>query len=204
MCAYGRRTAASAARGAAAAVLLLPRLHGGKRGSATAVSAARGPAATALMRHQLCGGQWRLCRGQRWQPNCGSSGAVASSRRSAAAVAVREGLSAIAAARWDSATSTTIAEAVRASAGAGRLLQRLRGEISAASTTAAAAVRESAVAGPLLQRLRGGISAHRRSHSMLTSVVLSFATCFRPDVPRFTTYAAHRHSVRIKCSQVQA
>ena len=149
MCAYGRRTAASAARGAAAAVLLLPRLHGGQRGSATAVSAARGPAATALMRHQLCGGQWRLCRGQRWQPNCGSSGAVASSRRSAAAVAVREGLSAIAAARWDSATSTTIAEAVRASAGAGRLLQGLRGDISAASMTAAAAVRASAVAGPI-------------------------------------------------------
>ena len=42
MCAYARRTAASVAWGAAAAVLLLPRLHEGQRGSATAVSAARG------------------------------------------------------------------------------------------------------------------------------------------------------------------
>ena len=42
MCAHGRRTAASAAWGAGAAVQLLPRLFEGQRGSATAVSAARG------------------------------------------------------------------------------------------------------------------------------------------------------------------
>ena len=147
--------------GAAAAVLLPLWLHGGHRGSATAVSAAPEPAATAvLIRHQLCGGQWRSCSGQRWQPNCGSDGAVASSGRSAAAAAVREGLTAVAAARGGiSATSTTTAEAVQASARAGRLLQRLSGEISAASTTAAVAVQASAVAGTLLQRLHGEISA---------------------------------------------
>ena len=103
------------------------------------------PAATAaLMRHQLCRGQWRSCRGQRWQPNCGSDGAVASSGRSAAAAAVREGLTAVAAARGEiSAASTSAAAPVQASTVAGMLLQRLRGEISAASTTAAAVVRGS-------------------------------------------------------------
>ena len=48
------------------------------------------------------------------------------------------------------------------------------------------------------------IGAHRRSHSLLMSVVLSFATCSRPDVPWLTTDAAFRHSVRVKCSHVQA
>jgi hypothetical protein len=115
MCAYGRRTAASAAWGAAAAVLLLPRLHGGSGGSDTAVSAARHPAATALMRHQLCRGQWQSCRGQLLQRLRGEI----------------------------SAASTTAAATVRASAVAGPLLQRLRGGISAASTTAAAVVRGS-------------------------------------------------------------
>ena len=39
---------------------------------------------------------------------------------------------------------------------------------------------------------------------MLTSVALLFATCSRPEVPRFTTDEAHRQSVRINCSCVQA